>query len=63
MAINIPIITEFADAGLKSARGAFDNFKTKVAEAEAAWANSRLAQTQPWTASKPTPEYSQPQLA
>jgi hypothetical protein len=34
MAINIPIITEFADAGLKSARGAFDNFKTKVAEAE-----------------------------
>jgi hypothetical protein len=34
VAINIPIITEFADAGLKSARGAFDNFKTKVAEAE-----------------------------
>jgi uncharacterized phage infection (PIP) family protein YhgE len=34
MAINIPIITEFADAGLKSARGAFDTFKSKVAEAE-----------------------------
>ena len=34
MAINIPIITEFADAGLKSAQGAFANFKTKVAEAE-----------------------------
>jgi hypothetical protein len=34
MAINIPIITEFSDAGLKSARGAFDTFKTKVAEAE-----------------------------
>jgi len=34
MAINIPIITEFSDAGLKSARGAFDTFKGKVAEAE-----------------------------
>lgn len=34
MAINIPIITEFSDAGLKSARGAFDQFKGKVAEAE-----------------------------
>ena len=34
MAINIPIITEFADAGLKSARGAFDQFKAKVSEAE-----------------------------
>jgi len=34
MAINIPIITEFSDAGLKSARGAFDQFKTKVGEAE-----------------------------
>jgi hypothetical protein len=34
MAINIPIITEFSDAGLKSARGAFDTFKSKVAEAE-----------------------------
>lgn len=34
MAINIPIITEFADAGLKSAQGAFDTFRSKVAEAE-----------------------------
>ena len=34
MAINIPIITEFSDKGLQSARGAFDNFKTKVGEAE-----------------------------
>jgi len=34
MAINIPIITEFADQGLKSAQGAFATFKSKVAEAE-----------------------------
>jgi len=34
MAINIPIITEFSDKGLQSARGAFDTFKGKVAEAE-----------------------------
>ena len=34
MAVNIPIITEFIDKGLKDARGAFTNFKTKVAEAE-----------------------------
>ena len=34
MAINIPIVTEFVDAGLKSASGAFDNFRTKVGEAE-----------------------------
>ena len=34
MAINIPIITEFADAGLKSAQGAFTNFRQKVSEAE-----------------------------
>ena len=34
MAINIPIITEFADQGLKTAQGAFDTFKGKVAEAE-----------------------------
>jgi hypothetical protein len=34
MAINIPIVTEFVDAGLKSAQGAFDNFRTKVSEAE-----------------------------
>ena len=34
MAINIPIVTEFVDVGLKSASGAFDNFRTKVGEAE-----------------------------
>lgn len=34
MAINIPIITEFVDKGLKSAEAGFANFKTKVAEAE-----------------------------
>jgi hypothetical protein len=36
MAINIPIITEFVDSGLKSAQGAFDNFKSKVGEADGA---------------------------
>ena len=36
MAINIPILTEFSDAGLKSAQGAFNNFKAKVGEAEGA---------------------------
>lgn len=34
MAINIPIITEFVDKGLKSAEAGFANFKSKVAEAE-----------------------------
>jgi hypothetical protein len=34
MAINIPILTEFSDAGIKSARAAFGNFKTAVADAE-----------------------------
>jgi hypothetical protein len=34
MAINIPIVTEFVDAGLKSAQGAFDTFRSKVGEAE-----------------------------
>lgn len=36
MAINIPIITEFVDQGLKSAQGAFTNFRTQVAQAEGA---------------------------
>jgi len=36
MAINIPIITEFADQGLKSAQGAFQNFRKEVANAEGA---------------------------
>ena len=34
MAINIPIITEFSDAGIKSAEAGFKNLKMKVAEAE-----------------------------
>jgi hypothetical protein len=34
VAINIPIITEFSDKGLKTAQGAFSTFKGKVAEAE-----------------------------
>jgi hypothetical protein len=36
MAINIPIVTEFVDSGLKSAQGAFDNFRTKIGEADGA---------------------------
>lgn len=36
MAINIPIVTEFVDAGLKSAEGAFKNFRTQVGQAEGA---------------------------
>jgi len=34
MAINIPILTEFSDKGLQSAKGAFETFRGKVAEAE-----------------------------
>ena len=34
MAINIPIISEFSDAGIKAAKAAFGNFKTAVADAE-----------------------------
>ena len=36
MAINIPIVTEFVDQGLKSAQGAFANFRTQVGQAEGA---------------------------
>ena len=36
MAINIPIITEFVDTGLKSAQGAFENFRKEVKNAEGA---------------------------
>ena len=36
MAINLPIVTQFSDAGLKSARAAFANFKTDVGAAEGA---------------------------
>jgi hypothetical protein len=34
MAVNIPIVTEFIDKGLKSAQGAFATFRQKVGEAE-----------------------------
>ena len=34
MAINIPILTEFSDAGIKAAKAAFQNFKTAIADAE-----------------------------
>ena len=34
MAINIPILTEFQDNGIKAAKAAFANFKTSVADAE-----------------------------
>lgn len=34
MAINIPILTEFQDNGIKAAKAAFSNFKTAVADAE-----------------------------
>jgi hypothetical protein len=34
MAINIPILTEFSDSGIKAAKAAFGNFKTAVADAE-----------------------------
>ena len=36
MAINLPIVTSFADKGLKSAKAAFDNFKTDVGNATGA---------------------------
>lgn len=36
MAIQIPIITEFQDQGLKNAKGAFANFKSQVGAAEGA---------------------------
>jgi hypothetical protein len=34
MAINIPILTEFSDSGIKAAKAAFGNFKTAVGDAE-----------------------------
>jgi len=36
MAINIPIVTDFNSKGLQDARNAFNNFKTKIAEADGA---------------------------
>ena len=34
MAINIPILTEFSDSGIKAAKAAFGNFKTAVGDAQ-----------------------------
>ena len=36
MAINLPIVTQFADKGIKSAQAAFANFKTDVGKATGA---------------------------
>ena len=36
MAINIPIVSEFDSKGLQSAQNAFNNFKTKIGEADGA---------------------------
>ena len=36
MAITLPIVSEFADKGLKSAEAAFKNFRTKIGEADGA---------------------------
>ena len=36
MAITIPVVTQFSDAGLKSAKAAFANFKTDVGNATGA---------------------------
>lgn len=45
MAIQIPIITEFQDQGLKSAKGAFDNFKLQVSGAEGAMGKFKAGTT------------------
>ena len=34
MAINIPILTEFQDKGIKAAKAAFQNFQTSVSDAQ-----------------------------
>jgi hypothetical protein len=36
MAVTIPIISEFSDKGITAANAAFNNFKTKIAEADGA---------------------------
>ena len=35
MAINLPIVTQFSDKGIKAAKAAFANFKTDVGNATA----------------------------
>ena len=45
MAINIPILTEFQDNGIKAAKAAFQNFKTAVADAEGGLGKFRAGST------------------
>lgn len=45
MAINIPILTEFSDAGIKAAKAAFQNFKTSVADAQGGMAKFKAGST------------------
>ena len=45
MAINLPIVTQFSDKGIKSAKAAFANFKTDVGTRLARWASLRLDPT------------------
>jgi hypothetical protein len=52
MAINIPIVTEFVDQGLKSAQGAFNNFKTQVGQADSAMGKFKAGGTAAFDAIK-----------
>jgi hypothetical protein len=45
MAINIPIISEFSDAGVKAAKAAFANFKTAVGDAQGGMAKFKAGST------------------
>jgi hypothetical protein len=45
MAINIPILTEFSDSGIKAAKAAFGNFKTAVGDAQGGMAKFKAGST------------------
>ena len=45
MAINIPILSEFSDAGVKAAKAAFGNFKTAVGDAQGGMAKFKAGST------------------
>lgn len=45
MAIVVDIISEFSDSGLKTAKGAFDDFKTRVSKAEGAMGKFKAGST------------------
>ena len=45
MAIVVDIVSEFSDKGLKTARGAFDEFKTRVGAAEGAMGKFKAGST------------------